>query len=144
MNSLRAKISKLAEELTAGIFAALKNASLEEIVAITGGPKSKIAKLAEGSSRASKGLRLERRSDDEIAQVADRIVALLEKHPHGLRAEVIREKLGLIAKELPRPIADAVAQKRIASEGNKRATTYFVRPARNNARNKKKRGVRSK
>jgi hypothetical protein len=57
----------------------------------------------------------------------DSIVSLLERRPDGLRAEQIRAELGLEAKELPRPIAEALASKRINKQGQKRATTYFAR-----------------
>lgn len=54
------------------------------------------------------------------------IVALLGKNPEGLRAEQIRDALGVQAKELPRPLADALTEGRIKKTGQKRATTYFV------------------
>ncbi|MCL2725334.1 MAG: hypothetical protein FWD69_12955 [Polyangiaceae bacterium] len=56
----------------------------------------------------------------------DSIVALLQNHPEGLRSEQIREQLGVAAKELPRPLADAMDQNRITKTGQKRATTYFA------------------
>ena len=56
----------------------------------------------------------------------DGIVGLLEKRNEGLRAEQIREALGVEAKELPRPLADALEAGRISKTGQKRATTYFA------------------
>jgi len=56
----------------------------------------------------------------------DSIVALLQENPEGLRSEQIREQLGVEAKELPRPLADAMDQNRITKTGQKRATTYFA------------------
>ncbi|NOU34870.1 MAG: DNA-binding protein, partial [Polyangiaceae bacterium] len=47
--------------------------------------------------------------------------------PDGLRAEEIREAIGVSAKELPRPLGDALDGKRITKKGQKRATTYFAR-----------------
>jgi hypothetical protein len=73
--------------------------------------------------------RLARRSAGDISQIVDSIVSLLERRPDGLRAEQIRAELGLEAKELPRPIAEALAGKRINKQGQKRATTYFARGA---------------
>jgi Fic family protein len=57
--------------------------------------------------------------------VKTEIVSLLAKHPKGLRAEEIRSKLNLSKQEVPRPIADALAEKLITKKGEKRATTYF-------------------
>lgn len=54
------------------------------------------------------------------------IVDLLQKSASGLRAEQIRETLGVEAKELPRPLAEAISSGRITKTGQKRATTYFA------------------
>jgi hypothetical protein len=62
-----------------------------------------------------------------------RIVELLESHADGLRAEQIRDTLGLQAKELPRPIAEALDAKKITKVGEKRATTYFAGSGRRTA-----------
>ena len=58
--------------------------------------------------------------------MVDEIVALLQKNPDGMRAEQIREALQCQAKELPRPLADALSEGRITKTGQKRATTYFA------------------
>lgn len=133
MASLRSQISKLSDELAAGVFRAIRNASLDEILSVTGASRSKLAAAlgvpatkAVRKKRASKTDRLERRTDDELAAALDAIVALLLKNPKGLRAEQIRDELRLIPKQLPRPLADGLAQKRISRRGNKRATTYFA------------------
>jgi hypothetical protein len=54
------------------------------------------------------------------------IVGVLSKAGSGLRAEQIRETLGVEAKELPRPLAEAISAGRITKTGQKRATTYFA------------------
>jgi hypothetical protein len=54
---------------------------------------------------------------------------LLRASPKGLRAEQIRQKLGLQSKELPRPLKEAVDGGRLGKSGQKRATTYFVKGA---------------
>ena len=57
----------------------------------------------------------------------DRIVSVVGKAASGLRAEQIRAALGVEAKELPRPLADAVSAGRLTKTGQKRATTYFAK-----------------
>jgi hypothetical protein len=84
------------------------------------------ASSASPVSLRRKGGRLGRRSAKDLARVVDQIADLLSKNPKGLRAEQIRKELGLSAKEVPRPIAKALASKRITKVGQKRATTYFV------------------
>jgi hypothetical protein len=56
----------------------------------------------------------------------DRIVGLLGDNPGGLRAEQIRQQLGLQAKELPRPLKEGIEGGRLSKVGRKRATTYFA------------------
>ena len=155
MSTLRTSITELASHFAAGVLNAIRGASLEEILAETnrtgfgigagasavkrgpGRPKGSGASngaAASGSAAAEKSGgkkgrrgRLGRRSASDIGAVVERIVTLLGQNPKGLRAEEIRAKLGLDAKELPRPIADALAAKKISKQGEKRATTYFAR-----------------
>ncbi len=153
---LRRTLHDLASEFATAVLHAIRGASLQEILQETGGAaagarvggrgrraaaaaskaeatapgkggKLKVKGAGKGKGKGKKGGRLARRSPGDIAGVVDKIVALLEKHQSGLRAEQIRAKLSLEAKELPRPIADALSAKRIIKEGQKRATTYFAR-----------------
>jgi hypothetical protein len=68
-----------------------------------------------------------RRTPEEIAEGASKVLAVLRKHPDGLRSEQIREAVGCEASELPRYLAELGSQ--IRSKGQKRGTTYFVKPA---------------
>ncbi len=149
-STLRNTISDLAATFAASVLDALRGASLEEILAESRGgaagaapvrrgpgrPRANaVAEVAERKAVAApastrrKGGRLSRRSQDDIGMLVDKIVDLLANSPEGLRAEQIRESLGLEAKELPRPLNDALRAKRIAKQGQKRATTYFARGA---------------
>jgi len=138
--SLRDTISRLASEFAAGVLGTIRGSSLEEILSETSGAERRgpgrprktpvegaaapvVARPARGRS---KGGRLGRRSAKALAHVVDAIASLLSSHPKGLRAEQIRAQLGLSAKEMPRPIAKALASRRITKTGEKRATTYFV------------------
>jgi len=58
--------------------------------------------------------------------MVDSIVNLLSQSSEGMRAEQIREALGVEAKELPRPLAEALESGRVSKSGQKRATTYFA------------------
>jgi hypothetical protein len=147
MTTLRSTISQLANEFAAGVLEAIRGASLHEILAESGagsaagtsrrragrpaaadaGRGRAAAPAAGGARRRGRGGRLGRRSAGDIAGLVEKIVHLLEGSPEGLRAEQIREQLGLEAKELPRPIAEALSSRKIAKQGQKRATTYFVR-----------------
>lgn len=58
--------------------------------------------------------------------MVESIVDVLAKNASGLRSEQIREALGVEAKELPRPLAEALSSGRVTKTGQKRATTYFA------------------
>lgn len=148
MSNLRETIEVQAQRFAAGIVDALRGASLEELMSVAGGiALPAVARPAGPSPRpsGSKGRpsdpkrsagpsprpagqrsRLARRSADDIAGTLEKIVALLGQHPEGLRAEQIKEQLGLDKKEVPRPLAEGLSSGQLSKTGNKRATTYFV------------------
>jgi hypothetical protein len=143
-NALRDSIHQMATEFASAVLRAIRGASLDDILSETsngagsgrrgpGRPPRSAGEDTMGSvsgheaaRRVGRKGRLGRRSADDIAVVVDRIVKLLDAHPEGLRAEELRRALDLEAKELPRPIADALAAHKISKQGEKRATTYFA------------------
>jgi hypothetical protein len=68
--------------------------------------------------------RLPRRSPAEIAKALAKVVALVKSDSGGLRAEQIRERLGMESKEMPRVLKEGLAKKVLKSKGQKRSTTY--------------------
>lgn len=136
MSNLRSAIEQLAASFADGVIQAIKAASFEEIAGLGGAVAPRARAAAAGrrasagavASKVGKGGRLRRRSKADLGAVLDSIVALVGKHPDGLRAEQIRKELGLVAKELPRPLAEGIASKRLLKKGQKRATTYFAGP----------------
>ncbi len=137
--TLRDTIQQLAAEFAAGVLGVIRGASLEDILAetesVARGGRNALLQV-DASRRSTAGGRtsplgpsgrLPRRSAADIGEVVDQVVELLSGKPKGLRAEQIREALGLSSKELPRPIALALSSQRITKTGQKRATTYFVR-----------------
>lgn len=139
--SLRSRLNDLAASFSASVLDAIRGAPLEELVSGSSS-RGRAPAAARSARRATPGTsaaepstpaarrrtgRLARRSAGDISQAIDRIVGLLKDNPGGLRAEQIRQKLGLQAKELPRPIKEGLEAGRFAKAGQKRATTYFVR-----------------
>jgi len=137
MSNLRATIESLATQFASSILTALRSASIDElahVAGVSGGARrGRPAARVEAESpsaaaprrRGSVG-RIGRRSAGDIGRVVESIVDLLEKSGSGLRAEQIRQALGVEAKELPRPLAEALSGGRITKSGQKRATTYFA------------------
>jgi hypothetical protein len=153
MSTLRHRLNDLASTFASSVLEAIRSASLEELLAESssavhrrgaGRPARALDGLhavaapshaphhpahggASHGGRARASGRLARRSSDDIEQVIARIVGLLKQHPKGLRAEEIRSKLGLLSKEMPRPLKEALDGGRLGKSGQKRATTYFVK-----------------
>ena len=128
--NLRSTLSVLAASFADSVLDAIRSASLEELLAESGGgsrrgpgrpPKS--ATPAPASSRRSTG-RLARRSPEQIAKALDQVLALLKTKKAGLRAEQIREALKMQSKEMPRVLKEGFAKKKLKAKGQKRATTY--------------------
>ena len=132
MSNLKSTIEGLANEFAMSIISALRAASIDELTGVSGGVargtrvRAPAAEPTPAVRKRGRGGRLGRRTPADIGRMVDDIVTLLQKSPEGLRAEQIREALDCQAKELPRPLADALAEGRISKAGQKRATTYFA------------------
>jgi hypothetical protein len=128
-NSLEQHVQALAAKFAQDVLAALQGASLSDIAALAGSkvlPSSPLADDTGARSEAKTGGKRARRSAEDLGRTVDKLVRALEKAPEGLRAEALRVELGLAAKDMPRPLALALAEKRIKKRGAKRATTYFA------------------
>lgn len=134
MSELRRAITALAEDFTTKVLRALQTASLSDLAALGGGaavrrgpgrpPKSEGAAAA-AAPRGRRGGR-RRRTAADLEALGSRITDLLRSNPGGMRAEAIREGLGIPRKELPRAISQLLSGGAIRKEGQKRATTYFL------------------
>ena len=131
--SLKSTLTGLATAFASNVLDAIRQMSLDELLAETQGSRRGGAQLGvaarTGAVRGArvKGGRLGRRSAGDISALVDRIVSILQASSGGLRAEQIRAELGLEAKELPRPLGEALESGRISKTGQKRATTYFAK-----------------
>jgi hypothetical protein len=126
MPTLHSILNALASNLASDIVDVIRSSSLEELLGNRGPgrpPKSMSNGVAK-PSRTTRSGRLPRRSAEEIAAALNEIVGLVSKHKDGLRAEEIRVKLGMQAKELPRLLKEGLATKKLKAKGQKRATTY--------------------
>jgi hypothetical protein len=132
--SLHTNLQALAAQFTDQVLEAIRSASLDELLGESRGSSRPAARAPAGAAtrpqaaRAAKsGGRLPRRSAEDLSNVVGQIVALLKTRKDGLRAEQIREELGIDRKELPRPLKVGLEAKKLLSKGQKRATTYFAR-----------------
>jgi hypothetical protein len=146
MSTLRSSLGELATAFADSVLAAVRGASLDELLAESGGARTV------GNSRRGKGAggpvgngkspgaahnsptrdghpatgRLPRRSAEDIAAALDRVIALVKKNKDGLRAEEIRAALKMQAKEMPRILKEGLSTKKLKSKGQKRATAYWA------------------
>jgi hypothetical protein len=136
--NLKSTIDSLAQTFAAGILQAIRSAPLDEILGEGAGGRGgrkpgRPAKAASespastGGGKRARGGRLARRTADDIQAVVESIVQLVKKSKGGLRAEQIRAQLNLDKREIGRPIAEALAKKKLTKKGEKRATTYFAK-----------------
>ena len=139
MTTLKNTIASLADSFASGVLAAVRNASLEEI--LDGGGRGAPARRGPGRSpkanagtsmapkpaKRGNGGRLARRSPEDIAHVEGLIVATLGSHKAGLRSEQLQKLLKLSKKEIVRPLELALTKKTITKKGQRRATTYFMK-----------------
>jgi hypothetical protein len=135
MPTLQSALHDLAASFASSVLDAIRSASLQELLGEAGGargrgpgrPKAARAPETPGRpARVTRSGRLKRRSPEDIARALDQVVSLLQKDKGGLRAEQIRQQLGMQAKEMPRVLKEGLDKKAIKSKGQKRATTYFV------------------
>jgi hypothetical protein len=141
--SLQSQLNQIASSFTRAVIEAIREISLEELVAETGGLKgmprvpTTAAPRARGRGRASRraattpsrrpsSRRLKRRSQRDIDKALGDIVSLVGNRPRGMRAEQIRVELGMQAKEMPRILGEGIATRRLRKRGQKRATTYYA------------------
>jgi hypothetical protein len=141
MPSLRSQFDDLAHAFAAQVLGVIRGASLEDLASAGGSdvgsgraarsPRVTATATAMPAPTGPKATRsngrLRRRSAEEIAKTLDMIVLLVKTQRNGLRAEEIRSKLGMEAKEMPRILKQGVSTKKLTSKGQKRATTYFAR-----------------
>ena len=136
MSTLRTTLHDLASNFADAVLAAIRTASLDELVGETNGaprrgpgrPRGNTTKSASTAARASAptrtptGGRLARRSPEDIAKTLGLVVAALKTGP--MRAEEITKSLGVDKRELPRVLAEGLKTKKLRKKGEKRATTY--------------------
>jgi hypothetical protein len=65
-----------------------------------------------------------KRTPEELENLVKKLHSYLAKHP-GQRIEQISKALEVPTKELSLPVKRLLTEKKIASKGQKRATTYF-------------------
>jgi hypothetical protein len=127
-SSLRSTLGALAEQFASGVLAAIREASIDELQAESGGRRAGGGSGGQPAPLHRRSGRLARRSQAQIEATLAKVVAAVKAtRGKGLRAEEIRKQLGLDVREIPRVLREGLAKKKLKAKGKKRATTYFVR-----------------
>jgi len=130
MANLQSQLHDLACSFADSVLQAVRTVSLQDLqnsdngVVRNGRTAASAVAMARERTRSSR--RLPRRSAEDIAKQLERVVGVVRTHKAGLRAEQIRDKLGMQPKEMPRVLKEGLSTKALKSKGQKRATTYFA------------------
>jgi hypothetical protein len=135
MSGLREQLSSLATHFADSVLAVIRGASIDDLLSEShaaprraGRPRGRSTPSTSKSARVAapraKAGRLARRSPADIARALATVVALVKRHPKGLRSEQIRAELKMRPNEMPRILGEGLAKKALKSKGQKRATTY--------------------
>lgn len=131
MADLRTTIKLLAEGFAVRVLDALRGASLADLGGVMQTAPTRAARPTVATPRGDEGTRRPRlartrkgarRSAADVEKIGEAVAELVAKHPNGLRSEEIQKALGLSRKDLPIPLARALAAKLVRKTGTKRAT----------------------
>jgi len=124
-SDIRSRVEAFVEEITTMI----RTSALEVVSEALGEGGTRPA--ARGRARAaapvvSSGRRTKgaKRDPRMLQALTDKLGDYIKKNP-GLRIEQIGKALGTPTKDLALPVKKLIAGKKIATKGQKRATTYF-------------------
>ena len=120
------KFQSIIQNFVAELSAELDATSHTAISAALGGASESSASVATRGRPVQSGRRAKggKRSPEELTQLTQSLVAYVKRHP-GQRIEQIGKALGTSTKELALPAKKLIGEKRLATKGQKRATTYF-------------------
>jgi hypothetical protein len=137
MSKLRSQLDQLANTFANGVLAAIRGASIEDLLGESRGAGGRARRAPggggggqpdplRGAKKRGRGGRLARRSAEDIQKVLAKVVSLVRGKKAGLRSEQIRKVLGLDVREVPRVLKEGLRTKKLRSKGQKRSTTYFA------------------
>jgi hypothetical protein len=117
-------IEALVREFASKLEGVVRSQVVQELDAAVQAALGGRALASRGSSRAMES-RSGKRSPEELAKTADRLLRHIKSNP-GQRAEQIAEGVGTSTKALALPLRKLVAEKRLKTKGVARGTTYTV------------------
>lgn len=121
---IRDVIESFVEELSALV----RSAALQSVTDAFGGGagaarRGRAPRMGKGPAAAARA-KGEKRSPQALAQLVTRLQSEIKAKP-GLRMEQIAQALSSSTKELALPAKKLIAEKKIKTKGERRATKYF-------------------
>lgn len=126
------KIQGIIQNFVEELSAALAEASHSAISEVLGGGVSTSSSSSGTTAKrgrpakAAKKARGGKRSADELEQLTQSLASYVKKNP-GQRIEQISKAIGTSTKELALPAKKLIADKKLSTKGQKRATIYFAK-----------------
>ena len=118
---IRDAIEAFVEELSVLVRAAALQSVTEVFGSAGAGGRRGRGSAVGGAPRREKG---EKRSPQALSQLVGRLLTEIKAKP-GLRMEQIAKALGSTTKDLALPAKKLLAEKKIKTKGERRATKYF-------------------
>lgn len=122
-----AQLEAAAERVKANILREFEGLGRQSAASILAHEQARTAGTSVKALRKPVSAKGQKRSPEALALKVEEVFALIQRHP-GQRIERLAEIAGLTTKEMVLPIKKLREAKRIATHGEKRATTYSVRP----------------
>jgi hypothetical protein len=154
MEQLREKIAAASAEFAASVMLAIRECSLEDLIGDRYGKSTSLtaATATNGAPRRgrppgpakAKSGRLARRSEEDIVEMAGKIVAYVKQAGVPMRAEAVRAALAIDKREWMKPLQYALDKLGLKKQGNKRATEYTVGAVKSAAKPAKKAAPKAK
>jgi hypothetical protein len=138
MNDINKQIRERIDSFVGELSELVRRAALETLSDAIGSSANGLGKLARGR-RADAGFGLlgggrgGKRSPDEIENTSKSIIDYVRQNP-GEGVEQISKALGTPSRELTLPIRKLVATGQLSTQGQKRATKYFLGGSRSEGR----------
>jgi hypothetical protein len=126
MSKLDDEIRARVEAFVSDISDLIRRAALETVKEALSSPARPLRAPRLPAPARKKASDRGRRSAGELAKTQARLLAQVTAKP-GQRIDQIAKELGLSTKELALPARKLIADKAIATKGQKRATTYWVK-----------------
>jgi len=135
MTDLSDQISKLVDEFVSQVTNLARKAAMDTLSAALGsaapGPpaggdrrRGRGRPMGPGPAPAGRRPKGAKRPPGEITRLRDRVYEHITASP-GQRIEQINRELGTSTRELSLPLKKLIAEGRVRTEGEKRATTYY-------------------